>query len=104
MYDHVFQIFLENLEFQNLEKQNLKRYGFSVSYEFNQKYVFILGGKKLHGHDYDWYLDNMKKTCMKFNLITRKWENMPDLNFPRYGCGSYISQDSKTLWVFGKMS
>ena len=38
---------------------------------------------------------------MRFEVFSLKWSKMADLNQPRYGPGSFISNNQKYLYAFG---
>ena len=57
-------------------------------------HIYVMGGK-----------DSRKLTflgkVMKFNVNKLKWEEMPDLNYPRVEAGSFMCRKKENMYIFG---
>ena len=80
--------------YQELPSSGLLRKGFGISYEYGDEYIFVLGGEDLDTFEYT-------AKCLKFNANSLKWENMPEMEHPRYFPGSFQSMNRSKLFAFG---
>ena len=52
----MFQIHLRTLEVDNLPVETTKRVGYSVLYEYEKPYIYIVGGMDIITYDHiDWF-------------------------------------------------
>jgi len=72
----------EEMDYQVLPSSGVMRKGFGISYEYGDEYIFVIGGEDLDTFEYT-------SKCLKFNVNSLKWEQMPSMENPRFYPGLF---------------
>jgi len=60
---------------------------------YKGRYIYVLGGNIASFES--------TLTCVRFNIVTLLWENLPSLLNERANCASFVTSDEKYLYAFG---
>lgn len=79
------------MEFEVLPDINLGRTSFAAHYDFEDRYIYVVGGDNQ---------DESKTDCEKFDVFNLKWTQMPPMNEPRANPGTFIDSKKHYLYAF----